>query len=330
MKGSPDLLLLAALLSVAGPVRAEDTVKTFRYGEPFELAFGESARGPQGLEIQFDALFGSGADAEPGLRLATPAASGYPTWARPSTWAPGDFGGRGLWRDWVVTLLAVEAEEPHTATVEVRREQTRPFPVGEPFVLEPYSFARSPDGWALGLRQAAEVRPGHLDVRLVWQRPDMESESLTLTCETSNPATTQVGWNDYLVAAREVLSRDGGPAAVRLEVWKPAETWRSVAYGEPFVLFPGETAATPDGLQVRLDGFGHKITMDGGDESFVEFTWTRGDDSDFARLYWLGGSREASAELAGVTLTVIEADWGPPHHGDRPTALRLDHPEGGS
>ncbi len=321
-------LLLAIVLCAAVPARAEDSMKTFKYGKPFELAFGESARGPQDLELHYDGLGfdTSGKIPEPGLRFVSREGSGYPIWARPFNRGPGDLGGRGLWSDWVVTLIAAEAEDPNTATLEVRRAKVRDFPVGEPFVLEPYSFARGPDGWAVGLVQATEAAATHLDVVLIWQRPDMESEFLNLTCDPTDAARAQQGWYDYLVAAREVLPREGGPAAVRLELWKPAETVREVALGSPFTLFPGETAVAPGGLRVKNQGFGHKILLDGSDEGFFAFDWSLGDLHSSEWLHWPGRGLAATAEIEGYSLTVVEAEWGPPHRGDRPTVLRLDRP----
>lgn len=312
-----------AMLGMPAEGLAEDGDVRFELDREFHLQFGQTARGPGDLVIHYAGLGTEigGTRLNPGLVVGNGAASAYPMVAQPWKRRDGELVGRALWKDVAITILRVAPEGDNEVALVVASAApvTTAFTYDEPFLLRPYEFAVSPDGWAVALGEAYEIRDGLYAVEMQHQAVGAESSQwISLQQSPSVPDKAQTGWGEYVLAVEGLERLASGRNAVRLRIWKPNETERPFVLGEPFVLFPGETGVGPRGLRVTLGGFGHKILMDRTDLPFAQVGVTQGDRQDGVRITMEPGREDAfgSASVPGYSITLLNGDGGPPHRGD--------------
>ncbi len=317
------VIALAATLGGPGGARGEEAPVRFELDREFTLGMGQTARGPGDLAIHYAGLGyeigGSGLN--PGLVVGTGDPSVFPLVAQPWTRREGELVGRALYGDVVITLVRVAPDGDNDVTLVVGRAApvTTAFTYDVPFLLRPYEFAVGPEGWALALGEAYELDNGAYAVELQHQgRGAVQSEWISFQQTPADPDRAQAGWGVYMFAIEGLERLNTGRDAVRLRIWKPAETERGFTLGEPFTLSPGETGVGPGGLRVKLGGFGHKILLDRSDLPFAHIGVTLGDRQDGARITMEPGRQDAfgSASVLGYSITLLNGDGGPPHRGD--------------
>ena len=116
--------------------------------------------------------------------------------------------------------------------------------------------------------------------------------------------------------------RDHGREAVELKIWNPSQTVNQEVLGEPFFIYPHETAAFEGGFTVQLAGYGHKIKMDRSDLPFATVRVALEDEETEIRLFPSEeGDSWGISEWNGYVIEILEADAGPPHRADATTRM---------
>lgn len=89
--------------------------------------------------------------------------------------------------------------------------------------------------------------------------------------------------------------------------------------GKSFKLVPGESASGA-GLTVRLEGYGHKIDMDGRDLAFVSIELEFGKEKQSMRFFREGTPAPIQWKGYELRMTACE-DEGPPHSSTAATTF---------
>jgi hypothetical protein len=114
--------------------------------------------------------------------------------------------------------------------------------------------------------------------------------------------------------ADEALNKAGGGTT-------QGKSMRHFKLNERIVLTPSEAAEGPDGLVVKLLGYGHKIPFKGPDEPFLELEVRQGPDSTVLRQS-VPIAQAQTREWRGWTFTFLLCkEDGPPHSAVEPLEL---------
>lgn len=290
------LCLLTATVATAAP-----TTMTFSLDQPFTLAFGDTATGPDGLSIWFS---GSG----PSFTLKKAGKELSPTWAKAPDAAKSGPRLRGHFGDLFLTVEDAPDED------HVRLRVTRAKPVklawGAPLTLGWCEFAVDPDGAVWSVARFDDSAKAN-----AWVQLNIEGQQ-GFSFSTSQGSVEQRS-GDFLVTLEHALPTSSA-TSVRLSVRKPGAEVRPLTLGKPFSLIP-EESASGEGLKLRLEGYGHKIS-EAGDLAFIELKlWAGGEEG------WLRFFREPSPAPQRwhgyeVRMTACE-DEGPPHSSTAKTTF---------
>lgn len=276
------ICLLTPLAEAAPPV-------PFTLDRPFDLALDQTAVGPDGLTVFF-------LDEPPNLDVRLDGAPQVLTWASaPTTGTPRMRAHFGAY------FLTVEAMSDAThARMQVTLATPAPLRWGEPMALDWCAFAVDPDGglwsiegvdrtWvALNYRPLPTLGSGRVTVNLQDGRAHQRAGALLVTVER----------------------RSGDTRGARLSLRKPAATVWPLVLGTPFSLMP-EESASGNGVTLRLDGYGHKIDLDGRDIPYIEVRLEAAGEQSTLRFF--PGSPEALAWRGFVVRLTATEDHGPPH-----------------
>jgi hypothetical protein len=297
----------------------QPTKRSFKLSEPFTFDFGDTAEGPDGLSIWFSGV-GKDDDGKnpcPDFSFKRGGRTlDRPFWSRSLTKGSQQPVARGLIGGLIVTILRTAQKEPYATTMSVTKPRTLELKWGHPLQIAELEFAIDPEGRLWTLSELPHRGAGDPRLGLRVRQKQSESEDTLDLRPGEKGVFGPEAWNDVLVSAALPQDAKALASSVRLEITKPSLTVKPLSLGQPVVLRPKESAKGPGGLSLTLEGYGHKMTIKGGDLLLVSVALKQGREEDHLYFYPSRAEkgRPASQEWKGWSITLQECtDQGPPH-----------------